>query len=39
VQSRLGSVFRLGITLAALGTVIGLAGMAYAAYWIVTHLE
>jgi hypothetical protein len=32
-------VFRLGLTLAILGTFIALGGMAYAAFWIYTHLS
>jgi hypothetical protein len=32
-------VFRLGIILAIIGTAIGVAGMAFAAYWITTHLS
>jgi hypothetical protein len=32
-------VFRVGITLAIIGTAIGVAGMAFAAYWITTHLS
>jgi uncharacterized membrane protein YebE (DUF533 family) len=32
-------VFRFGVTLAILGTIIGLGGMAYAAFWIWTHLS
>jgi hypothetical protein len=29
---------RLGLTLALMGTAIGLGGLAYASYWIWTHL-
>jgi hypothetical protein len=36
---RLGPLFRLGLTLAIVGTIIGLGGMAYAAFWIYTHLS
>jgi hypothetical protein len=32
-------VFRLGVILAAIGASLGIAGMACAAYWILTHLE
>jgi hypothetical protein len=32
-------MFRLGLTLAIVGTMIGLGGMAYAAVWIYTHLS
>jgi hypothetical protein len=31
-------MFRLGVTFAVIGMVIGFGGMAYAAFWIVTHL-
>jgi hypothetical protein len=31
-------VFRLGVTLAIIGAIIGLAGMALAAFFIYTHL-
>jgi hypothetical protein len=32
------TVFRLGVTLAVIGAMIGLGGMAFAAFWIYTHL-
>jgi uncharacterized membrane protein YtjA (UPF0391 family) len=32
-------VFRLGLTLAIIGGAIGFGGMAYAAFWIYTHLS
>jgi hypothetical protein len=32
-------VFRLGLTLAIIGAMIGCGGMAYAAFWIYTHLS
>jgi len=32
-------MFRLGLVLAILGTMIGFGGMAYAAFWIYTHLS
>jgi hypothetical protein len=31
-------VLRLGVTLAVIGAMIGLGGMAFAAFWIYTHL-
>jgi uncharacterized membrane protein YtjA (UPF0391 family) len=32
-------MFRLGVTLAIIGAMIGFGGMAYSAFWIWTHLS
>jgi hypothetical protein len=32
-------MLRLGLVLAIIGTMIGLGGMTYAAFWIYTHLS